>query len=75
MIDRGLTDLVVGLDLPVEEAVLLDGRVAVHRPGQQVPRPPARLVRRPEHRRRRPPVHLDVLPARRRGNDCQLCLL
>ena len=64
---RPLTDLVIGLDLPVEEAVLLDGRVAVHRPRQQVPRPPARLVRRPEHRRRRPTVNLDVLPANRKS--------
>ena len=60
-------DLVVGLYLAVEEAELLDGRVAVHGPGEQVARPTASLVRRAEHRGRRTTVHLDVLPAK--AND------
>ena len=59
-----------GLDLPVEQPVLLDAGVAVHRPHQPERVPPAAaaavvrvLVRLgAEDGRRRPPVNLDVSP-------------
>ena len=59
-----------GLDLPVEQPVLLDAGVAVHRPHQPERVPPAAaavvrvLVRLgAEDGGRRPPVDLDVSPA------------
>ena len=63
-----------GLDLPVEQPVLLDARVAVHGPHQAERVPPAAatgaaagvrvLVRLgAEDGGRRPPVDLDVSPA------------
>lgn len=63
---RWNTYRVVGLDLPVEEPVLLDPGVAVHGPDEPERVPPRVVLRLgPEDGRRGAPVHLDVPPARK----------
>ncbi len=62
-----LSHRVVRLDLPVEQPVLLDAGVAVHRPDQPevVLAPLVRLGA--EHGRGGAAVHLDVAPGRKEG--------
>ena len=59
--------LVVRLYLPVEQPVLLDGRVAVHGPREEVGGLAAGLGGGAEHGRGRAPVDLNVFPGRRKN--------
>ena len=56
--------LVIGLNLPVEQPVFRDWRVAVHGPREEVGRPSSRFRGGAENRRSGTAVDLDVFPGK-----------